>query len=66
MLSKARTTNRSENMKRNKPSDDKPKSRDPFQQHAVRRLAGAHGKPYKTKRQQDKIALKRGDFSLVA
>lgn len=43
-----------------------PKPRDPFQQHAIRRLAGAHGKTKKAERRKEKVALKRGDFSFVA
>lgn len=43
-----------------------PKPRDPFQQHAIRRLAGAHGKTKKAERRKDKVALKKGDFFMMA
>jgi hypothetical protein len=40
-----------------------PKPRDPFVQHIVAKKQGAHGKPYKTQRQQDKISLKKQALS---
>lgn len=43
-----------------------PKVRNPFVQHLAKTSAGAHGKPYKVKRQKEKVALRKdGDFSII-
>lgn len=39
-----------------------PKERNPFVQHLIKKKSGAHGKPYKVERRNNKASLKK-DYS---